>query len=107
MGETDNHHKNGDLSDRMPHTTNLDSRPENSATLKVDNNEIIGTDAPHVNRNGINDEDDEAKEYLDCDLDCGESTVGGSCFLEKEIPPLLNGKYHCGGPMRKATLCSK
>ena len=67
------HHKNGDLSDRFPHTMKLDLMNDNSKNLKTND------DTENNNFIKYNSEEDESNS---CDLDCGVD--GGSCFMEKE-----------------------
>ena len=66
-------HKNGDLSDRFPHTMKLDLMNDNTKNLKTKD------DTENDNLMKYNSEEYESNS---CDLDCG--VEGGSCFMEKE-----------------------
>ena len=65
------HHKNGDLSDRFPHTDTTDSAPQKR---RNEAKPPKGSQNNHITQ----------QDYEDslCDLDCG--MTGGNCFLEKE-----------------------
>ena len=65
------HHKNGDLSDRFPHTDTTDTAPEKRRSEAKPQK---GSQNNHITQ----------QDYEDslCDLDCG--MTGGNCFLEKE-----------------------
>ena len=67
------HHRNGDLSDRFPHS--LKSKT-------VDENSNKGNAMEHINNGDDVKYDTAAGDSEMCDLDCG--TQGGSCFMEKE-----------------------
>ena len=67
------HHRNGDLSDRFPHTMNLDLVSDDSKNVQskehTENDHFVKYNAGEADTNS-------------CDLDCGVD--GGSCFMEKE-----------------------
>ena len=65
------YHRNGDLSDRFPHSRAIDVHDEKSNN---DKNNVH--DDGHLTTKHNSDDDNL------CDLDCGKE--GGSCFMEKE-----------------------
>ena len=74
------HHRNGDLSDRFPHSKTIDDVMKENV-LNKDSVELLSNSNEyhdHIIQHDSNKDDSTSI----CDLDCG--ITGGTCFIEKE-----------------------